>query len=83
MTSSLPRGRRPRTASVAAIASSVRYMATPSQLTSAGRSGSSPAARRAAIRSPDSKSTGANTRPSGEASPAAVMRSRFHRCVAG
>ena len=70
--------------SVAATVSFVRYMATPSDATTAARCGSKPA--RTSCSSHDasvSKSTGTRCRNAGSARPSCTSRERFHACVAG
>ena len=61
----------------------VRYMVTPSQLTSAGVAGSKPVARSLAVSSPRSKSAGTKAVPSGIGIPAWASWARFHSWVAG
>ena len=83
MTSSLPAARPPTAARVAATASAVRYMLTPSQLTSAGRLRSNPSAVRRSGSGSVSRSTPTNVSPSGGVMLAAASRSRFQLWVAG
>ena len=70
--------------SVAAVASLVRYMLTPVDATTAGRSGSKPAAANPSHQlSPVSKSIGTNRSQSGTPKPTSTRRRRFHAWVPG
>ena len=80
---SLPGARPPTAASVAAIASPVRYMVTPSQLTRAGAERSKPAAARRPGSAPAARSAGTNVTPSGTVTRACASARRFQSWVAG
>jgi hypothetical protein len=80
---SVPGARAPTAASVAAIASAVRYMVTPSQLTRAGAELSKPAAARWPASAPAARSAGTNVTLSGTVTRAEVSALRFQSWVAG
>ena len=81
--SSLPGARPPSAASVAAIASRVRYMVTPSQPTRAGAELSKPAAARRPGSAPAARSAGTKVTPSGTVTRACASARRFQSWVAG
>ena len=83
MISSVPGANPLISARVWLIAACVRYMVTPSQLTSAGRDGSNPAGRSRPASESRSKSMATKLTLSGTGIPAAASCARFHRWVAG
>jgi len=80
---SVPGAKAPIAASVAAIASLVRYMVTPSQPTTAGAERSKPAAARRAGSASAARSAGTNVTPSGTVTRALTSARRFQPWVAG
>ena len=83
MTSCVPGANPPISASVRPIAAEVRYIVTPSQLTSAGRDGSNPARRSRPASWSRSKSMATKLTLSGTGILAAASCRRFHCWVAG
>ena len=79
----MPGARAPTAASVAAIASLVRYMVTPSQPTRAGAELSKPAAVRQPVSASAARSAGTNVTPSGTGTRADASARRFQSWVAG